>query len=548
MSSEKIFSIKDKVFVKRRGYPAWPALISGIKTNSESQIIYDVYFYGTGNYSECKSEVLSLYEENKYKLGKPRKNLKKLKKKFFEALVQIENDTKIDFRPVNNVKVDFKEFVPPISTKSLNQELPLENESKNVDETELNLKNEEKSVNEIKKDTKVVKSRKRVSKSTNLKRKLSIRHKEVSKKLKTSKIYMPTESQPIVLLEPLNDILLERKMNEKLNFETADKNVTANEHNSETFNTTESMPESSDISLNCETTESLEIINDNAESSNKILTDSSRTSRFGRKIRPNRLSDHEFVTTVSKHSKSKKANFKTLKIENSGNDETDDFLKQNIKKKGSSIKARKSLKGNAIEILCSLDSASQEICPVNNNRHEKIPPIDLIKNVMGSHSNVKVEWKKMESNKADQINLLLTEVNLLDYINNLCCALSINHSKLNYEMALKSLEQISELEFNALMLKKHKDVVDKIIKVTKYVGDMNNWCLSNEEANEHVIKAHQIRSKAQMVLNKCISLFTVLDGQTFQEVYNQEVNAFFSKTQHLTNDQIYGCTSEKLLK
>jgi len=214
MASEKIFSVKDKVFVKRRGYPAWPALISGIKTNSESQIIYDVYFYGTGNYSECKSEVLILYEENKYKLGKPRRKLKKFKK-FIEALEQIENDTKIDFQPENNVKVDFKEFVPPISTKSLNQELSLENESKNVDEIELNLKNEEKSVSEIKKDIKVVKSRKRVSKSINLKRKLSVRHEEVSKKLKTSRIYMPTEVQPIVLLEPLNDILLERKMNGK---------------------------------------------------------------------------------------------------------------------------------------------------------------------------------------------------------------------------------------------------------------------------------------------------------------------------------------------
>lgn len=94
------------------------------------------------------------------------------------------------------------------------------------------------------------------------------------------------------------------------------------------------MPESSDISLNyCETAESLEI-NDSAESSDKILSDSSRISRFGRKIRPNRLSDHAFVTKVPKHLKPKKANSKTLKIENSVNDETDDFLKQNIKTKG----------------------------------------------------------------------------------------------------------------------------------------------------------------------------------------------------------------------
>jgi len=201
-----------------------------------------------------------------------------------------------------------------------------------------------------------------------------------------------------------------------------------------------------------------------------------------------------------------------------------------------------------VSIPCSLDSVSKKICVEHKARHEKNPPNNLIKNVMGSLSNVEVEWKKMESNKADQVNLLLTEVNLLDCVNKLSSALSINYSKLNYEMALNSLEQISELQFNALMLIKHRCIVDKITKVTKYIGDVNNWSLSNQEVIKHFDKANQIRCKAQKVLHKCISLFTVLDGQTFQEVYNQEVDVFMAKTQHLTNDQIYGCTTDKLYK
>jgi len=217
-----------------------------------------------------------------------------------------------------------------------------------------------------------------------------------------------------------------------------------------------------------------------------------------------------------------------------------------------STKALKNLKSNVISIPvsipCSLDSVSKEICVQHNSRHQKNPPNNLIKNVMGSLPNVEVEWKKMESNKADQINLLLTEVNLLDCVYKLSSALSINYKKLSYEIALKSLEQISELQFNALMLIKHRCIVDKITKVTKYVGDVNNWSLSNQETIEHFDKANQIRCKAQKVLHKCISLFTVLDGQTFQEVYDQEVNVFMEKTRHLTNDQIYGCTSDKLYK
>jgi len=217
----------------------------------------------------------------------------------------------------------------------------------------------------------------------------------------------------------------------------------------------------------------------------------------------------------------------------------------------SSTKAINKLKDNVmsmpVSIPCSLDSVSKKICLLNSNLQERNPSNNLIKN-MGSLSNVEVEWKKTESNESDKVNLLLTEVNLLDCVNKLSSALSINYSKLSYEMALKSLEEINKLQFNALMLIKHRCIIDKITKVTKYVGDVNNWSLSDQEAIEHVNKAHQIRCKARKVLNKCMSLFTLIDGKTFQEIYNQEVDMFIMKTQHMSNDQIYGCTSDKLYK
>lgn len=546
MSLKKLFSVKDKVFVKRRAYPAWPALIIGIKDNTESEVIYTVYFYGTGNYGEYKANSLCLYEENKYKLAKPRRKQKKFKK-LAEALELIENDTKNEFVPDNNVEV----FVQPISTTNINQELSLEDESKNVskieNQSEYNSKTEEmltyEPVNESSssKSMKVV-LRKRVSNSA--KRKLSdVTHEKVPKKLKISKSFKHIDVQPIVLLEPLNNVYLQRKLNGKQNFETAEKNVTVNEQISETLNTTLSVLESSDVSLNhCEMAESITI-------NESVQSDLGRISRFGRKIKPNRLSDHDFVTNVPKNLKLKKADSKSLKTL-----EIDNSLKQNVKTTDSSTKTKaiKKLKNNLISIPvsipCSLDSVSKKICLVNNSLHEKNPPNNLIQNSMGSLSNVEVECKQMESNKADKVNLLLTEVNLLDCVNKLSSALSINYSKLSYEMALKSLKEISELQFNALMLIKHRCIIDKITKVTKYVGDVNNWSLSDQEAIEHVDKAHQIRCKARKVLNKCISLFTLTDGKTFQEIYNQEVDLFIAKTQHLSNDQIYGCTSDKLYK
>lgn len=225
MFEKKLFSVKDKVFVKRRAYPAWPALIIGIKANTESEVIYTVYFYGTGNYGECKANALCLYEENKYKLAKPRRKQKKFKN-LAEALEQIENDTKNDFIPDNNVEV----FMPPISTTNLNQELSLEDESKNSskneNQSEYNLKTEENAEEMLtyepviesssSKGIKVV-LRKTVSNSA--KRKLSdvtvsmVTHEKVPKKLKTLKSFKSIDIQPIVLLEPLNEVYLKRKLN-----------------------------------------------------------------------------------------------------------------------------------------------------------------------------------------------------------------------------------------------------------------------------------------------------------------------------------------------
>lgn len=221
MSSKKLFAIKDKVFVKRRGYPAWPALVIGVKANTESEQIYTVYFYGTGNYGECKPEVLCLYEENKYKLGKPRRKQKKLKQ-LVEALIQIENDAKNDCISDNNVEI----FVPPISTTNINQELSLEDESTNVDKIEnqsefISTSEENGEVklfndSSVSKGKRVVSLRKRISNSTDLKRKLTdVTHEEVLKKLKKSKSFNPIDVQPIVLLEPLTSDYIEKKMNEK---------------------------------------------------------------------------------------------------------------------------------------------------------------------------------------------------------------------------------------------------------------------------------------------------------------------------------------------
>jgi len=112
------------------------------------------------------------------------------------------------------------------------------------------------------------------------------------------------------------------------NFKTADKNVVANDQIIETLNTTKSVLESSNTTLdNCAIAEPIQI-------DDSVHSDLGRTSRFGRKIKSNRFSDHAFVTKVPKNLKSNKSDFKRLKTRNSDSNETDGSSKQNVKTKG----------------------------------------------------------------------------------------------------------------------------------------------------------------------------------------------------------------------
>jgi len=221
MSSKKVFNINDKVFAKIRGYPAWPAMVSGVKADTPSRLRYNVYFYGTGERAECKPEDLCPYEENKFKLGKPNK-----RKYFAEALLQIEDSSGTLVLPEEEPEV----FTTPSNTRTasnVEQELPAQ-EAENVNEIDKVSESHSESEGKLtiddlslSKGKKVATSRKSlgISISKGTKRKLSDIKPETSKKSVPNKSkgselakFKESHSRPIVLVETLNDTLLERAL------------------------------------------------------------------------------------------------------------------------------------------------------------------------------------------------------------------------------------------------------------------------------------------------------------------------------------------------
>ncbi|XP_022166574.1 PC4 and SFRS1-interacting protein-like [Myzus persicae] len=564
MSSKKVYNIKDKVFAKIRGYPAWPAIISGVKADTPSRQRYNVYFYGTGERAECKSEELFPYEENKSKLGKPNK-----RRHFAEALLEIEGD--VDCTRVLP-EDDSQVSVTPSDTSHMEQESS-KDESENDNEVEKsnesNLESEGKLTTDestLSKGKKVVTSRKSLglSISKGTKRKISdVKPEAPSKKSMSNKpkilesLNLKQRRLAIVLVEPLDHGVVERAISGQQKLEQAtDKNVSADEkvsetdNQSDTHNTTESVLETSDVLLDSsKSAKSLSKIKNSPTSSSEISSTNSvnvgHVSRSGRKIKPKKYSDYENESEAPKRSRLSKENSKNSEKNNTSNNETDSS-EQSYKTKDTNSETRKISRTHASASIPHVTSTPEgkDLEQVDNEISEDGELPVVLKDIMvGTLSNIETGWVKAGPKKITKIDLLHTECDLLDYIYKLRMALRTD--RVDYEVALELLEHIIELQFNALMLKKHQEIVDTIKQVTRYTGNAKEWNLNEEETILHNEKSTIIRRKAEIIFNKFISLFTVSDGQSFDDIFNKEVEDFFTKTKHLSCDQIYGLTSDK---
>lgn len=144
----------------------------------------------------------------------------------------------------------------------------------------------------------------------------------------------------------------------------------------------------------------------------------------------------------------------------------------------------------------------------------------------------------------ENLELLKIEVQLLDAD----CRIksSLNLSSADCDECLHAMDEILDLKLNALMLKKHPEVVDTVKKLRKYVGNLSAWKLTPEEQQTFIEGAGKVRVKADHIYNKFRSLFTIPNGKSFFEVYSDEVSKFQEKTSNLPVNQVYGLVKEPI--
>jgi hypothetical protein len=90
MSKAKVFQTNDRIFAKVKGYPAWPACVTGPNDAKGSR--YKVYFYGTYETAIVKKEDMWVFDDStKTKFGKQKR------KGFSEAIDEIENRPEVGY-------------------------------------------------------------------------------------------------------------------------------------------------------------------------------------------------------------------------------------------------------------------------------------------------------------------------------------------------------------------------------------------------------------------------------------------------------------------
>lgn len=135
---------------------------------------------------------------------------------------------------------------------------------------------------------------------------------------------------------------------------------------------------------------------------------------------------------------------------------------------------------------------------------------------------------------------LRTEAEMLRI--DVCIKESLDLKEAHPQKALDALNEFIELKINRLMFKKHPEIVDTARKLCKYVGCVQNWSMTDDEVRSFNEKAVQIQEKAKKMYEKIQSLFTVPDGISFTEYFEEQLAEFTKTTEKWNQEEIFKLT------
>lgn len=85
---------------------------------------------------------------------------------------------------------------------------------------------------------------------------------------------------------------------------------------------------------------------------------------------------------------------------------------------------------------------------------------------------------------------------------------SLGLDKADPKNALEHLSKMAEMAIEPLMLKKHPHIVDMVKRLRRYIGNVKEWEMNEEQQEQFEVEAENVREKAEEVyVNFAVSIF-----------------------------------------
>lgn len=490
----KKFFAGDKVFAKVRGYPPWPAKVEKVNDPNSKNAKYSVYFYGTGETAVCKVEELYTYTENKAKYCKPSR-----RKFFHEGIQQLEQELKNDRnKPMADIAAIKGAGTTELPTASTTDS-DMDSGSLMIDEGEKKrYKRKSLITTSNTPDTPEVK-KKRGRKATS----------DASKQ--EAALDSQGEESPKEVVSRSGRKIKPKRFADFSSSDETETNLDKNEHSGRGRKAKNEDSNEHQITPNVIHKKRAAIEKRNNEGSilDGTIISSATSSDTSNRVLLARTFAGEHVG---------------IKLDI---DRPKTFESKEARTRWDWVVAK-----NAMKLKAQLESG--EVLPeqVKDSLDFNVVPEDekhLLTDGTVHRKTYKLRW-------------LRTEAQLLQLDAQIKSNLGLDQA--NTDKCLQAMDDILALSIDPLMLKKHPHIVETVKRLRRYIGNLGEWKLSEEEGAIFKQKAEQIRQKAEHIYNKYKAMFNIPEGQSFWQSFSNQVMHFKELTKDMSEEKVFSLMSD----
>ncbi|XP_076658594.1 JIL-1 anchoring and stabilizing protein isoform X2 [Halictus rubicundus] len=500
----KKFFAGDKVFAKVRGYPAWPAKVEKVIDPNSKNSKYSVYFYGTGETAVCKVEELYTYIENKAKFAKP------IRRKFFhEGLIQLEQELKneMGMPGLTDLKDGAKEGEPAINLPTVSaMDNDMETGSLVIDEEEKKKSMKRKTMLGATNNPDTPEIKKRRGKAKSLLASTSDSRQE-------STLDSQGEESPKEVVSRSGRKIKPKRFADFSSSEETDTPEKSEHGRGRAKVKIEDPSDQQTSSVVHKKRATLEKKNNTGEA--PILEGTVVSSTTSSDTPPRFLLALTFA-----------GEYVGIKLDM---DKPKSFESEKARSQWDWSTAR-----NAMKLKAQLESG--EILP------------EQVKDCLDFNVHVPEEEKRVLAKdgalhrKTNKLRWLRIEAQLLQLDAQIKSNLGLDRA--NPDKCLQAMDDMLSLPIDPLMLKKHPHIVETVKRLRRYIGNLADWKLTDEEETTFKQKAEQIRQKAEHIYNKFKAMFTIPEGQSFWQSFSDQVVHFKELTKDMPEEKVFSLMSD----